>query len=366
MSYYEHAPFDVASYITPPQLPTAPERLVVFQTEPGPVGLDHLAREANRFVDPVPIHRYLNTAYPRGIRWSDFPVIAKPYHYLLCPEQFLPPTSLPVVPLEIVKQRLDEQPAFYFWDNADNWYNQAYLSKGMASLGAANLHKLLCPEKDFFIKARDGGGFVKTNPESLLEGAAGAERLNYNYRVNFQAIGFKALKAVTGDLAGLPSSNLRIAQNRANWSAEGRSGLTHIADLQFLFALRDSYGIKKRRQYGMDWDTIYNGDEPCRYAGGFWIGSGKFPGKEMRGQFNSFVFHALVLDLVEEQEDVVRITERGLRFLDIMHRDNNDPDCLLRFSNPATGLIPGAEIPRIDDWCARFFRKMKARVNALT
>jgi hypothetical protein len=100
---------------------------------------------------------------------------------------------------------------------------------------------------------------------------------------------------------------------------------------------------------------------------GNWVGSGKYAAHFpiLRPLYRT-VGSAVALGLLSHrQSGKVALTEAGQTFLDTMHKDNDDPDAIIRFMDPATMTIPASEIDRVDAWMMRFFRKMKTKVNPL-
>lgn len=101
-------------------------------------------------------------------------------------------------------------------------------------------------------------------------------------------------------------------------------------------------------------------------GGTVWRGTGKYPALPPGNEMASMPLGFLKVGLVSYDFGTKSITlsDKGHRFLDLLHPDCEDPDVLLRWMGP-DGLFKDGVGKSCDDWIMRFFSKMKTRVNEI-
>ena len=114
-----------------------------------------------------------------------------------------------------------------------------------------------------------------------------------------------------------------------------------------------------------------------------WKGSGKYPewnekpvqaadgsvGTENRlgnirhtGNRKHTIFYLEHMKLIGAGDGEYGLTETGIRYLDILGKDNCDPDILLRWLKPDDRIGGPEDVPSMDRWLNRNFRAVKRRV----
>lgn len=66
-----------------------------------------------------------------------------------------------------------------------------------------------------------------------------------------------------------------------------------------------------------------------------------------------------------DEAGAARPTPLGEALLDVLHPDCDDPDIMLRWRDPVTGLIRAGSEMATDDWTRRFFGKAKNKLDRL-
>lgn len=181
----------------------------------------------------------------------------------------------------------------------------------------------------------------------LQSAGSPAMRLDYQYHVNalavFGAIWRRACVGMGFECKPLPSI------------------LTTVFGLQLLYHLANR-GTPQWNERG----------------GRLWKGTGRYAAAELPYSDRT---RAVLFSLVEEgligyintptREQVERgeiyyLSRRARAFLDLLHPDCCDPDVLLRWRDPATGLIRSGSEQAIDAWTKRFFGRAKNKLDRLT
>jgi hypothetical protein len=99
---------------------------------------------------------------------------------------------------------------------------------------------------------------------------------------------------------------------------------------------------------------------------GLWRGTGKYAPYAFDPQLARVASNFVELGLVDfdHLQKSVSLSEKGLRLLDLLHPDCEDPDVIVRWMGADGFFKPGMQ-QSCDDWIMRFFSKMKTRVNEI-
>jgi ATPases of the AAA+ class len=219
------------------------------------------------------------------------------------------------------------------------------------------------------------------------------ERWVYNHAINMNVMASRALLAV-GKQRGWTRA---ITQRMLPRFAYMYWDFGHPLMLQMLFEIERSgpaipdvaYGPLQRIEYGQQPLVLARG-LPFTWPNGdrfdfVWSGSGKYPKMVLdlgvieaettgidavkptsEGELLFRLCRNLVrLGLVDLDGSRVAITAGGKRFLDLLGREADDPDVLLRWRTESGEMVAAEHVPDMDRWCNRVFRAMKRKVADL-
>ncbi|TLX16678.1 hypothetical protein [Rhizobium sp. MHM7A] len=236
------------------------------------------------------------------------------------------------------------------------------------------IRKSMAPEKPILMRHPRQKVFVDVMDSEIADAAMGSLRLEHNYACNFNVIGNSVLEKCFDHRFDQFNSAPRFWHRQADIASHARDKWTNASStildapvaLQVLFALRDATDADGTQNYSSfdQFDGNSKFSAGSRLRGNEWRGSGKYPSFLMEGRNLGFLFGqfwGLGLIEVSFDEKTVRLTGSGHRFLEVMHRTNDDPDSLLRFLDPISRCIPDSSCDRVDEWMLRFFRKMKQK-----
>jgi hypothetical protein len=322
---------------------------------------------------------------PKGLRWSEFPVIRTP--------EYPAEQSVLAVPrrgnsLEIgllnVSVTMTSQRSFFY----DETFPSHFSAKQLVDRRyfAARLYDLIAPGKPILALFRGEKAYRQIERADLLEPSRGWHHYHHNYTVNFAAIGCKAVDYVIDKYSSLPQTDLsndsmpyrarmkaqNMISSQTGYFAHRHSFLIEPYGLQVLYSLRNSSPQERRNLFEIFSSYPPKDSGPQMTFGGHvgkgqWLGSGKYQAKlDLQEEIGWVIHDAAILGLVDMETNAeVRLTDAGQALLDIMHTDNYDPDAFLRFTDPETLTMAGSQIERIDAWMTRFFRKMRMKVDGL-
>ncbi len=97
-----------------------------------------------------------------------------------------------------------------------------------------------------------------------------------------------------------------------------------------------------------------------------WRGTGKYAPLPVSDKLARAPLRFLRMRLVDydSREKTISLSDKGHRFLDMLHPDCEDPDVLLRWRGEDGHFKCGVQ-QSCDDWIMRFFSKMKTRINEI-
>lgn len=97
-----------------------------------------------------------------------------------------------------------------------------------------------------------------------------------------------------------------------------------------------------------------------------WSGTGKHSPLEIPSDLPRVPLAFIEKKLVgyDKQAKTISLTDKGHRFLDMLHPDCEDPDVILRWTDD-DGLFRDGVEQSCDDWIMRFFSKMKTKINEI-
>ena len=103
-----------------------------------------------------------------------------------------------------------------------------------------------------------------------------------------------------------------------------------------------------------------------RDPSGGWKGTGKHTPLAVAGDVETIPMWFIETGLVAYDQNLktIAVSDKGHRFLELLHPDCEDPDVMLRWIGDDGFFREGCE-KACDDWIMRFFRKMKTRVNEI-
>lgn len=219
----------------------------------------------------------------------------------------------------------------------------------------------------------------------------------WNWRLNWTMLCSRALAKVSSDACDLRDFYEACAPSLDK---------SHRA-LSSPLAMILMYGLRRRGQLGESEDPVYHKNEAirrrrkveavmatsfvCQTEGGSSVdlryhGTCRFPAITVANlrlrrkdfepldprwpqQFEDIegIVHTLrmwrMVSLDENCE--LLLTKKGQEFLDIIGTSLDDPDVLLRWRDPESGVWPDDAVPAIDRWLHRAFRAVKRRVSGL-
>lgn len=169
-------------------------------------------------------------------------------------------------------------------------------------------------------------------------------RFGYSWRLNAAAVLGRALAEAT-----------RRAPEEAGWKPAARGEpLSDPLALQLLFRLA-------RGPVVPDGDAHRRWPHRADGAGGGRVFLAP-------GRMESVVWNlrgAGLVTLTYGSPDLLRLTELGAAFLELLDPSGDDPGVLGRWRDPETGVVPASAVPEMDAWLARFFGRTKDRLLRL-
>lgn len=213
--------------------------------------------------------------------------------------------------------------------------------------------------------------------------ALARDRLTFSYGVNASVIHGRVLADILDrkarseilppEVRCLPGDDLSLRQARDRAREGMISDLGSPLGLQVLYRLRRLGGegcpptvpgrSHTHRKYpGFDLHALGGGTDEDGNA--VWTGTGRYPPVALdehrmeliQKAVRRFMLADVVPDGVAGAGNLA-LTETGLAFLDALHPDNEDPDCLNRWASPGT-----PDVAAMDSWVLRNFRKAKHRI----
>lgn len=328
-----------------------------------------------------------------GLKWGDFPALKTPVfphwsgflaYSIENPRKWIQSTQHTSAEIQ---EMMSGQAAF-FYDEATRQTHFPLKWIVENRFFAARLHKKFAARKPFLIRFRGETEFREESPRLLADQSAGWHRYHHNYKLNFEAIGCKAIDHVIARYSSLPTPKPiidgmpyrerikaeELPNRQAGYFKYRHTFLTEPCGLQTLFALRNASDAERAElfQFFASWPHR-DADGPQMTFGGHvhrgsWTGSGKYDAAlHLQDEIGWVIHDGASLGLVDvESDDKVNLTDAGNALLDIMHTDNYDPDAFLRFTDSETSTMPASQIERIDAWMGRFFGKMKTKVDRFT
>jgi hypothetical protein len=336
----------------------------------------------------------VNWLLPRkhhGLRWSDFPAMKTPvfshgFGFLAYSHGSRKFVQTQHTAAEIQEMMSAQSAFFYDETTRQTHFTLKHIVENR--FFAARLHKRFAAGKPFLVRYRGEPEFRKASPRKLADQSAGWHRYHHNYKLNFEAIGCKAIDHVIARYSSLPKPkpivdgmpyreriNAEQLPNRqAGYFKYRHTFLTEPYGLQTLFTLRNASEAERSElfQFFASWPRRDPDGPQMTFGGhvhrGVWRGSGKYDvGLHLQDEIGWAIHDGVPLGLVDvETDDKISLTDAGNALLDMMHTDNYDPDAFLRFTDAETQTMPASQIERIDAWMGRFFGKMKTKVDRLS
>jgi hypothetical protein len=332
----------------------------------------HLGRHLGHPVSAEVFRLAMPSVYPRDVMWTMFPIVSDPWWTT-----------------ENRASEIAQADHIVFLENPNS---SRHANEMAAYRFAWGVRQLGFGDRVFLVLSSDQKTFESRSIESLMAPAAGTMRMDYSYLVNFSAIAGKALRHVLDGgelLSGADLERLgKITFCEGTFANNHIYGLDTklatngmISSLGKPFVLQWLYALRKKGCLDLA-GRITEGDGRFRLRGPLlegllkqgdasswlWEGTGKYAPQPVgdrneSGHSPNLVEYGLVD--VDIGKAVARLTDRGHRFLDLMHPDCEDPDVVLRWADPATGLVDARHLQAVHDWNMRFFSKMKTRVNKI-
>jgi len=327
---------------------------------------------------------------PRGIRWSDYPIL---HDLALKPVE----QSAPAHSVSVLLDSTDAPPKTVYNIDLPTAVREAktivitLIDERKVDFDAHREGRLLARIFRFIACVRQNlpeqgvkVALVRTGrpPEIMdlasFEAMASCHmprvRFNYSYGLNAGVILRAALRLVLPP--GHPPSRgyyhtrfynrVGPVDQESDTLSEVSAGrlfaMTDVLTLQVLFRLKRIGGIPsalednlKEKKVAM---AICGGDYDWR-GNILWHGTGRHdPFSLEHDRLIDSVRTLLRFGLVSSDDSNLSVSELGNKFLDLMHQDNEDPDVLLRWR----GAADDADRASMDDWILRHFRKMKYKM----
>jgi len=314
-------------------------------------------------LDQKPLYLATNvvTERPKGLAWTDFPVLAQPRFSVRVKDgdAYRP-----------LSESMAAQPFLPYLECAGAEAADRTLDK-RARISA--LSRSINPNQPLAVSEK-GRDFVVTDAAGFGAKAAGGVHARYNYSFNMRAILHPALKDVRSrPLPEWPGSARWEVVRREAELERAMAGLRNSilyrepAALQVLFAISEATAEETRRLYAvLAGDVWLKGfDIGGRIREGRWLGTGKYRSLDLVLRMDAMLFGAVGSGFLEidHSRRSASVSDAGRTLLKSLHKDNRDPDLPLRFIDTAEGTSSAAAIPAIDDCYRRFFRKMKAKLH---
>lgn len=322
--------------------------------------IEELAVALGAPILPTYVRVKLKYAYPRGIKWHDFPIISEPWYKA-----------------EYVADVVETWGKNRLVKMQPSWVVDQKLAVMVSNLEPANRAKLIHDIAYFLIAAGCGDAVVWHDINGSVESNTATElwdlnkahfRFLYSYALNFRVLGLKALKASGLAKPSYANSQTEKYEGISVWTPdEGMpSSLLNPFVLQMLYKLRKDKTIWRNTNTSGHLE-LRDLLEPSGDAWA-WKGTGKYPELNseayLMGRFDKHRNAILRLKFATPIDDsFAELSEIGHRFLNILHKDNEDPDIMIRWLNPETGVVDEKHSDAVDDWLMRFFCKMKTQVN---
>ncbi|MCS4088772.1 hypothetical protein [Rhizobium sp. BK176] len=367
----------------------------------------------------------IKTAMPRHVPWTMFPLVSEPYFEYKAVENdfhgrankiFPDPGPALTEPAEIIErfEVLALEPESFH-------YGPLGMNDHLLRLGKM-LESFSTDKQTIFVRATGwadpeteevalGGNpncmitfthhrFRQTTVDEILRRVRPYGILMYSYRINFQAIAMKALRAarvgygkpdIIDHIDGVHQSTKKRGWKRPahkydynhywrvfphivdGWKALNDGlvpdGLDHPFALQLLYALRKigpiscSDGLNSWDGHHHLFQALLPRIEDSHSA--TWHGTDKYAPLEYGGdkRIEASLIASGLVD-IDQQTLTLSINEIGQRFLDYLHPSCEDPDVILRWMGPDGFFKAGTE-DSVEEWVTTHFRKMKTRVNLI-
>ncbi len=338
-------------------------RNLVFQKSSSPAHPREVVLPGNQSVHLHPIgFDCVRESFPPKMTWSEFPVVVEP-KVTLVPRQggtsdFLTPEQL---------AGYWGQQDFFLVDHGDG--ADSPKDRYLLNAVAYSIREKFAPGKGFAIRSGVKDDFRLVDDEFMKFGLTDW-KFSYCYKLNFRAIGFEIVRrfadvtsAVGPQIAG--STRRYIEALRERWLKRSAAAFDEPLALQVLFALEAADKADLQHAYGIaaNFQDSSNGYTLGKMlVEGKWIGSGKYqPMSTDSSAISTYLLTFVALGFAELKDDLIVVTPSGGRFLAALHKNNYDPDAIIRFVSPGSGIVAAAAQEGIEEWLQRFFRKMKQK-----
>lgn len=338
-------------------------RNLVFQKSFSPAHPREVVLPGNQSVHLHPIgFDCVRESFPPKMSWSEFPVVVEPT-VTLVPRQggtsdFLTPEQL---------AGYWGQQDFFLVDHGDG--ADSPKDRYLLNAVAYSIREKFAPGKGFAIRSGVKDDFRLVDDEFMKFGLTDW-KFSYCYKLNFRAIGFEIVRrfadvtsGVGAQIAG--STRRYIEALRERWLKRSAAAFDEPLALQVLFALEAADKADLQHAYGIA--ANFQGSSNGYTLGkmlveGKWIGSGKYqPMSTNSAAISTYLLTFVALGFAELKDDLIVVTPAGGRFLAALHKNNYDPDAIIRFVSPESGIVAAAAQESVEEWLQRFFRKMKQR-----
>ena len=322
---------------------------------------------------------------PRGLDWTDYPVIGTPRVRVLRGKNYPRVLVSDVVPSE--RQPLPEAQLFESLQHVvvhlpDDIHSELHTRRRVALewLSHAMEYVNATPDSVPVTLVADDCTAIGARAEmrEMTVAISAWRRFHYSYAANFTAIGLKALEACMqtpddgaehlGDrLRGHPPA--RYEEDTLLTLLRARLP-THVRGMLNPLWLQALYALRRRGEVPVPFlgqCDLRRSQEALVTPQGFsfpaWVGSGRYPMRPLTTDEAWSVGNGLLSTrTVAARGDVLLLSDTGARFLDSIHHSAEDLDMPVRW----VGREPDAsDGEAMDRWITRTFRKMKTRVNAM-
>jgi len=260
----------------------------------------------------------------------------------------------------------------------------------------AAFHSVANDELPMVLFHTPNGGWIVT-PDDVIrirDRYRAESRFNFNYAINFSIFARRALMAAAQDI-NLPKHSI---PSMLPILSELNPGWAYPVFLQILFWLKrtgaigteqDYHELKLQEDIWSSWLFVTGIPLFERRCDGFdfvWKGTGTYPewrldiGKvkdpdfDLQKKFDAFFEHQLLgcftyvsdMRLLGLKDGRIVLTPLGLRFLEIVGPEMDDPDMLLRWRTSSGDMGHPGDIVAMDRWLNRSFRAFKRRVAGLS
>ena len=325
------------------------------------------------------VDEIMSVALPRNIPWHVYPVLSAPWFAIGAPER--PDAARGALTPARVARMVDGFDAFVVsqatveddgLDSAVHRYHAGYLLSMIAEPGHG---------KPILLAAE--GSLRPVTVETLMRDAEAHLGFHYSYSVNFAALSSKPLREAmrlrfSGGEKGLSFRHTGVRRHvlpERHGEADGAEArMAGPYALQFLYALRRSGSVDISKLLSLDptrggWSvkgSWMRAEGLDCVSGGLWFGTGRHTPAHVPDTegMDREVFAAGLVD-ADVRSGTLALTDRGERFLSLLHPDCEDADLLCRWRAGGSPLILGDHKAEADGWLTRFFQAMKAAADRL-